>query len=146
MFSRRLFANSGPCLFVATLLTSVAALPAVAQPIVTQAAKAPESATLIPLSENWRLDGDIPVNALLISLQGLANRGAPRVYLEYPQHWQWEIVRPLVGFLERRHGLDFERLAVNDADADPTNEIQALSLSGSTLSLSNGGGRNSTVF
>jgi hypothetical protein len=87
-----------------------------AQPAIQQAAKAPATATLIPLSENWRMDGDIPVNALIISLQGLANRDAPRVYLEYPTHWQWEIVRPLIGFLEKRHGVEFERLAVNDAD------------------------------
>lgn len=88
-----------------------------AQPVIRQAEKAPETATLIPLSDNWRMDGDIPANALIISLQGLANRGAPRVYLEYPTHWQWEIVRPLIGFLEKRHGVAFDRLAVNDADA-----------------------------
>jgi hypothetical protein len=50
------------------------------------------------------MDGDIPVHALLISLQGLANRDQPRLYLEYPTHWQWEIVRPLETFLEKRHG------------------------------------------
>jgi hypothetical protein len=63
-------------------------------------AHAPATATLVPLSENWRMDGDIPVHALLISLQGLANRDQPRLYLEYPTHWQWEIVRPLEAFLE----------------------------------------------
>jgi len=78
---------------------------------------APATATLIPLSENWRMDGDIPVHALLISLQGLANRDAPRVYLEYPTTWQWEIVRPLIGFLEKRHGMQFNRLGLDDADA-----------------------------
>jgi hypothetical protein len=82
-----------------------------------QAARAPERATLIPLSENWRMDGDVPVHALLISLQGLANRQEPRVYLEYPKSWQWEIVHPLIGFLERRHHVTFDRLGTNDADA-----------------------------
>ncbi|MBL9204388.1 MAG: hypothetical protein JNN01_04840 [Opitutaceae bacterium] len=78
--------------------------------------RAPAQATLIPLSENWRMDGDVPIHALLLSLQGLANRGQPRIYLEYPKTWQWEIVHPLIGFLERRHGLRFDRLARNDAD------------------------------
>ncbi|MEO6005105.1 MAG: GxGYxYP domain-containing protein [Opitutus sp.] len=82
-----------------------------------QVAHAPKRATLIPLSENWRLDGDVPVHALLISLQGLANRDEPRVYLEYPKSWQWEIVHPLIGFLERRHHVTFDRLALDDADA-----------------------------
>lgn len=80
-------------------------------------ARAPATATLLPLSENWRLDGDLPTNALLIALQGLANRDQPRLYLEYPTHWQWEIVRPLRDFLARRHGVQWERLGVNDADA-----------------------------
>lgn len=82
-----------------------------------QVAKAPATATLIPLSENWRLDGDVPVHASLISLQGLANRTTPRLYLEYPTNWQWEIVHPLRDFLTRRHGLKWERLALNDLDA-----------------------------
>jgi hypothetical protein len=80
-------------------------------------AHAPATATLVPLSENWRMDGDIPVHALLISLQGLANRDQPRLYLEYPKSWQWEIVRPLETFLEKRHGMKFERLGLDDADA-----------------------------
>jgi hypothetical protein len=80
-------------------------------------ARAPARATLLPLSENWRMDGDVPIHALLISLQGLANRDYPRLYLEYPKNWQWEIVHPLIGFLERRHGIAFERLGLNDADA-----------------------------
>jgi len=92
-------------------------LPATAQPIPPKVARAPATATLIPLSGNWRLDGDVPVHALLISLQGLANRGEPRIYLEYPKDWQWEIVRPLEGFLEKRHGIKFDRLAQDDADA-----------------------------
>ncbi len=80
-------------------------------------AHAPAAATLIPLSENWRMDGDIPVHALLISLQGLANRDQPRLYLEYPPSWQWEIVRPIETFLEKRHGVKWERLGLDDADA-----------------------------
>jgi hypothetical protein len=79
--------------------------------------RAPATATLIPLSENWRMDGDIPVHALLIALQGLANRDQPRIYLEYPAHWQWEIVRPLRDFLTKRHGVQWQRLGVDDADA-----------------------------
>lgn len=79
--------------------------------------RAPATATLIPLSENWRLDGDVPVHALLISLQGLANRDQPRLYLEYPKNWQWEIVHPLRDFLATRHGVKWERLGTDDADA-----------------------------
>jgi len=103
-----------PFLAAAALLVVVNAT---AQPAPKQVAQAPATATLIPLSDNWFMHGDVPVHALLISLQGLANRDQPRLYLEYPEDWQWEIVRPLVGFLEHRHGTKFDRLALNDADA-----------------------------
>lgn len=95
----------------------VALVSASAQPVPRKVERAPATATLIPLSQNWRMDGDVPVHALLLSLQGLANRDHPRVYLEYPKDWQWEIVHPLIGFLERRHGVKFDRLAQDDADA-----------------------------
>ena len=101
------------CLTLATLAATLAS--GAIEP--KKVARAPAQATLLPLSENWRMDGDVPVHALLISLQGLANREQPRLYLEYPKSWQWEIVHPLIGFLERRHGIAFERLALNDADA-----------------------------
>src|SRR5580692_2594784 len=98
------------------LLLASLLLPAVsrAQPIPPKVAHAPATATIIPLSDNWLMDGDVPVHALLISLQGLANRGHPSLYLEYPKDWQWEIVRPLEGFLEKRHGVKFDRLAQDD--------------------------------
>ena len=105
------------CLFL--LAFSVFGFPVCspAQPVPPKVARAPAEATLIPLSANWRMDGDVPVHALLISLQGLANRGNPCLYLEYPKDWQWEIVRPLEDFLAKRHGVKFDRLAQDDADA-----------------------------
>jgi hypothetical protein len=102
-------------LLASVLLSLTCALSA--QPAPRQLERAPATATVIPLSENWRLDGDVPVHALLLSLQGLANRDHPRLYLEYPRSWQWEIVHPLMGFLEQRHRMKFDRLALNDADA-----------------------------
>ncbi|PTY08410.1 hypothetical protein DB347_02170 [Opitutaceae bacterium EW11] len=102
-------------LFLSLFLVLIPALRAELAP--RQLDRAPATATIVPLSDNWRLDGDLPAHALLLSLQGLANRDCPRVYLEYPKNWQWEIVRPLIGFLERRHGMKFERLGVDDIDA-----------------------------
>ena len=112
-------------LSLALLLSGLAVLSVVrAQPVPHKVDHAPATATIIPLSGNWRMDGDVPVHALLISLQGLANRGQPRVYLEYPKDWQWEIVRPLEGFLEKRHGIKFERLEQDDAEAALTRFAQ----------------------
>lgn len=102
---------------LALLAAAVAAAPstACAQPSPRKADRAPSAATILPVSENWRLSGDVPVHALLLSLQGLANRDQARLYLEYPRNWQWEIVHPLIGFLEKRHGIAFDRLGCNDA-------------------------------
>lgn len=107
---------------VARILASVCFVSLVAcvradQPVLHRATKAPATATLIPLSGNWEVKGDVPAHALILSLQGLANRDQPRLYLEYPKDWQWEIVRPLEGFLERRHGVKFDRLAQDDTEA-----------------------------
>jgi hypothetical protein len=102
----------------------VIATSALAQPAPKKVDRAPATAVIVPTSENWRMDGDVPVHSLLISLQGLANRDYPRLYVEYPKNWQWEIVHPLRDFLTRRHGVAFERLAVNDADAALTRFAQ----------------------
>ena len=99
------------------LLLALGVLPLAAMPEPRKVAVAPASATLVPLTGDWRIEGDLPVHALLISLQGLANRDEPRMYLEYPVDWQWEIVRPLITFLETRHHVAFDRLADNDAGA-----------------------------
>ena len=94
-------------------LALLAFLPVVAlsaaTPQLATAEKAPEQAALIPVSENWRFDGDLPTSATLLSLQGLANRHGPQIYLQYPADWQWEIAGPLISYLEERHGIDWQR-------------------------------------
>jgi hypothetical protein len=63
----------------------VIATSALAQPAPKKVDRAPATAVIVPTSENWRMDGDVPVHSLLISLQGLANRDYPRLYVEYPR-------------------------------------------------------------
>ncbi len=88
-----------------------------APPKISVADRAPETATLIPVSNDWRLVGDLPAHATLLSLQGLANRAGPQIYLQYPADWQWEIAGPLIGYLAERHGIDWQRLGTDDIDA-----------------------------
>src|SRR5438105_13752056 len=94
------FRSPGIFLAFGVLAFGIFVSPLRAQPAPHKVERAPASAILVPLSENWRLDGDVPLHALLISLQGLANRDYPRLYLEYPKNWQWEIVHPLDSFLD----------------------------------------------
>ncbi len=68
------------------------------------------------MSEDWTIDGDLPTHALLLSLQGLANRNGPNLYFEYQPSWPWKITKPLRDFYERRHGYTFKPLSnVNEA-------------------------------
>ncbi|WP_221031571.1 GxGYxYP domain-containing protein [Actomonas aquatica] len=85
-------------------------------PEIQRAERAPATAALIPLSDNWRLDGDVPAHATLLSLQGLANRAGPQIYLQYPADWQWEIAGPLIDFLHDRHGIEWQRYESGDLD------------------------------
>ena len=56
---------------------------------------------------DWRVAGGLPETILLLSLQGLANRTEPRLYVVHPKDYQWEITEPLFNFYERRHGVRF---------------------------------------
>lgn len=103
-------------LFVASLGLAQTGRPADHPASVRQVAKAPATASIVPVSGNWEMTGDVPRHALIISMQGLANRGEPRLYVEYPKDWQWEIVHPLRDFLTKRHGVKWDRLETDDAD------------------------------
>jgi hypothetical protein len=69
-----------------------------------------KNAYVMQMSEDWTIEGDLPVHSLLLSLQGLANRESPQLYLEYGPTWPWGITKPLKEFYERRHGFLFTRL------------------------------------
>ncbi len=64
---------------------------------------------------DWRVVGGLPEKAMLISLQGLANRTAPQLYIIHPKDYQWEITEPLYEFYERKHGVHFTELTTADA-------------------------------
>ncbi len=59
---------------------------------------------------DWRVDGGLPDKVLLLSLQGLANRSAPQLYVIHPHDYQWEITEPLFYFYKRKHGVQFAEL------------------------------------
>lgn len=56
---------------------------------------------------DWRVAGGLPEKVLLLSLQGLANRAAPQLYVIHPKDYQWEITEPLFHFYERKHNVQF---------------------------------------
>ena len=75
------------------------------------AGKVPAEAYVMQMSDDWTLNGDLPEHALVLSLQGLANRDQPRLYLEFGPKWPWQITKPVRAFYEKRHGITFKPLA-----------------------------------
>ena len=46
-------------------------------------------AHVMRLKDDWSMDGMLPTQSFLISLQGIANRSAPRLYFLYPESWDF---------------------------------------------------------
>lgn len=63
---------------------------------------------------DWKVAGGMPEKAMLVSLQGLANRATPQLYIIHPAAFQWEITEPLFSFYERKHGVKFTELPTAD--------------------------------
>lgn len=74
------------------------------------AAEAGRSAFVMRWNLDWQVAGGLPEKVLLLSLQGLANRTAPQLYIVHPPEFQWEITGPLFSFYERKHGVKFTEL------------------------------------
>jgi hypothetical protein len=62
------------------------------------------------LSKNWEMEGDLPVHAFLISLQGVANLEKPRLYFLYPENWDFKFSEPLLNYYEDTRKMEFRRL------------------------------------
>ncbi|PHX86878.1 MAG: hypothetical protein CK538_01300 [Opitutia bacterium] len=63
---------------------------------------------------DWLVANGMPEKAMLVSLQGLANRAAPQLYIVHPRDFQWEITEPLFEFYQRKHGVVFTELKTAD--------------------------------
>jgi GxGYxY sequence motif in domain of unknown function N-terminal/GxGYxYP putative glycoside hydrolase C-terminal domain len=79
------------------------------------AADSTRSAFVMHWDGDWKVAGALPEKVMLLSLQGLANRAAPQLYVVHPPDFQWEITAPLFSFYERKHGVKFTE--VKDAEA-----------------------------
>lgn len=69
---------------------------------------------VMSLTENWEIKGDLPVHAMLLSLQGVANADAPRLYFRYPPKWDYNFCDPLLDYYRSSRGMHFEELRSAD--------------------------------
>lgn len=89
------------------LLLALLALPSSAQ----TAGPPPRDAYLMRLGADWRLDGDLPEHAMLISLQGLANRDDARLYFIYPPQWAFTFTESVSDYYRDTHHIRWTELA-----------------------------------
>jgi hypothetical protein len=68
------------------------------------------SAFVYRLGDDWSVSGGLSVNAMMISLQGLANRSGPRLYLLYPDDWPFTYVNSVREFYETKRFFTFTGL------------------------------------
>jgi hypothetical protein len=62
------------------------------------------------MEDNWEISGKLPINALMISLQGIANKNGPLVYLLYPDNWPFTYVNSVFDFYKSRRYYTFKEL------------------------------------
>lgn len=77
---------------------------------ITVSAAPGRSACFMRWNQDWRVAGGLPEKALLVSLQGLANRDAAQLYIVHPADFQWEITEPLFEFYQRKHHVAFTEI------------------------------------
>jgi len=65
---------------------------------------------VIRLEDNWELAGKIPLQAFLISLQGVANKNGPLVYLLYPENWPFTYVQSVFEYYREKRNYSFREL------------------------------------
>jgi len=73
------------------------------------------AAYLMRMSDNWAIDGKLPEQAFLISLQGVANTGAPRLYFVYGEKWDYTFTQSVCDYYRTKHNYSFTELRTADS-------------------------------
>lgn len=70
-----------------------------------------KEAYVMRLENNWEIQGKLPTQAFLISLQGLANSDAPRLYFIYPPGWDFTYTQDVFDFFKNKRNFTFTELS-----------------------------------
>ena len=69
-----------------------------------------QRAYVMDLPGDWTIDGDLPSNAMLISLQGIANKKGPALYFRYPPGWAFKFTTPVFNYYKDERSISFSEL------------------------------------
>lgn len=67
-------------------------------------------ACFMRLEDNWEITGQLPQQAFLISMQGLANADGPNLYFIYPEKWDFRYTPAIFEFLQNERAYSFTEL------------------------------------
>lgn len=67
-------------------------------------------AFVVRLKDNWEIDGRLPEQAFWVSLQGIVNVGAPRLYFIYPKTWAFTYTPAVFEFYKDEKDFTFQEL------------------------------------
>jgi hypothetical protein len=70
---------------------------------------------VMTLEDNWEVQGNLQTQALLISLQGVANLESPRLYFLYPETWDYTFSRPLLEYYQNSRKMQFIEIKTPEA-------------------------------
>ena len=69
-----------------------------------------KEAYFMELEDNWEIQGKLPEQAFLISLQGIVNTHGPKLYFIYPESWPFTYTRPVFEFYKNKRNYTFTQL------------------------------------
>ena len=69
-----------------------------------------KEAYVMHLENNWEIQGKLPTQAFLLSLQGLANADGPRLYFVYPPGWDFTYTEDVFNFFKNKRNFTFTEL------------------------------------
>lgn len=66
------------------------------------------------IQDGWEITGLLPENALLISLQGIANANGPKFYFRYPDNWPFNYTKQVFDFYKNDRNYTFTQLKTTE--------------------------------
>lgn len=69
-----------------------------------------KQAFFMRLKDNWKINENLPTQAFLISLQGLANLDKPQLYFIYPEKWDFRFTPDVFHFLKNERNYSFTEI------------------------------------
>ncbi|NIA31107.1 MAG: hypothetical protein GWP06_14495 [Actinobacteria bacterium] len=79
-------------------------------PIFSYGKSQPDSACFMKLADQWEIDKNLPANALLVSLQGIANKKAPNIYFIYPKNWPYTFTQSILDYYQTKRKIHFAEI------------------------------------